>query len=245
MYTNENLAPIPSGSSATNVGSVERMISAAVGAFFVVNGLTGAKGFLNSTTRLGIGGYLLYRGLSGNCPMYTALGRETVGAAKALDIHTSLTVNRPRHEVYEFWRRLENLPRFMEHLITVKQLNERESEWEARAPKGLATVRWRAFIVDDIPGELLSWQSEPGSAVDNAGSVVFTDAPGGQGTELRVTINYTPPAGDIGRNVAKVFNPAFRQMVKKDLMQFKQYIETGEIATIQGQPSGRNETVNY
>src|SRR5690606_40848504 len=55
----------------------------------------------------------------------------------------STTIRRPRSEVYAFWRRLENLPRFMTHLDEVEEIDARHSHWRATAPFG-RTVSWDA-----------------------------------------------------------------------------------------------------
>jgi uncharacterized membrane protein len=139
-----------------------------------------------------------------------------------------ITVNRPTEEVYEFWRNFENLPRFMRHLESVKVLDNGRSRWKAMAPAGMS-VEWEAEMTEDRPGELISWRSLPGSQVRNAGTVRFSSAPGGRGTEVRVDLEYAPPAGMVGTMVAKLFREEPGQQVHDDLRHFKQVLELGEI----------------
>lgn len=139
-----------------------------------------------------------------------------------------ITVNRGVEEVYDFWRNFENLPRFMRHLESVKTLDNGRSLWKARAPMG-ATVEWEAEMTEDRPSELISWRSLPGSQVRNAGTVRFTSAPGGRGTEVRVDLEYAPPAGKVGAMVAMLFREEPGQQVHDDLRSFKQVMEIGEI----------------
>jgi uncharacterized membrane protein len=139
-----------------------------------------------------------------------------------------ITVNKPTEEVYEFWRNFENLPRFMRHLESVKVLENGRSHWQAMAPAG-ATVEWDAEMTEDRPGELISWRSLPGADVRNAGTVRFTSAPGGRGTEVRVDLEYAPPAGKVGTMVAMLFREEPGQQVHDDLRAFKQVMELGEI----------------
>ena len=114
----------------------------------------------------------------------------------------------------------------MNHLINVSEINGTRSHWEARIPENSPmTISWDAEIVKDEPGALLSWRSLEGSTIENAGKIEFRDALGRQGTEIRVMISYRPPAGNIGGGVAKLLNPLFRKLIKKDVLNFKQYIE--------------------
>lgn len=146
-----------------------------------------------------------------------------------MDVKKAITVNRPAAELYQFWHDFENLPRFMQHLVSVQVHGEKGSHWTAKAPAG-ATVEWDAEIVADRPDELIAWRSLPGAAVENAGAVRFAPAPGGRGTEVRVELQYAPPGGALGATVAKLFGEEPAQQVADDLRHFKQVLETGEIA---------------
>jgi uncharacterized membrane protein len=141
-----------------------------------------------------------------------------------------ITVNRPTEEVYEFWRNFENLPRFMEHLVSVRVDSPMRSHWEAKAPAG-RTVEWDAEIVNEVPNEIIAWKSVGEPDVPNAGSVNFSDAPGGRGTIVRVTLDYEPPAGRIGALLSHFFSEEPDHQIREDLRKFKQLMETGEITT--------------
>jgi uncharacterized membrane protein len=153
-------------------------------------------------------------------------------------IGRTVTINRPRHELYAFWRDFGNLPRIMENIESVTELDERRSHWVVRAPAG-QTVEWDSVIVEDIPDELISWQSDAGADITNSGRIDFRDAPGGRGTWVTATIAYDPPAGRVGKLVAKLFQREPKIQARRDLRRFKQFMETGEIATarINGEPS--------
>jgi uncharacterized membrane protein len=140
----------------------------------------------------------------------------------------TVTIKRPRHEVYGFWHNFENLPRFMAHLESVQVLDEKRSHWKAKAPAD-TTVEWDAETIEDRPNELISWRSLPGSEIPNSGTVQFKDAPGNRGTEVRVELEYQPPGGKIGALFAKLFGEEPKQQVKGDLRRFKQVLEIGEI----------------
>lgn len=208
-----------------NVSWPERLISVGAGAFMLSSGIhnIGRKPF-SSLLRTLAGGYLLFRGASGSCRLYSALGKtKEVRHPEAINIRTSLVVDRPRTEVYNFWRKLENLPLFMGHLVKITEIDGRHSKWEAKFPGG-PKIMWTAEIVKDEPGYLLGWQSLPDAAIQNAGKVVFKDTPTG-GTELRIIITYRPPAGDIGVGIAKLLNPVFARLLENDLEEFINFME--------------------
>lgn len=139
----------------------------------------------------------------------------------------SITINRSPQTVYEFWRKLENLPKFMAHLESVTEDGE-GTLWKAKAPAGL-TVQWRAEITVDRPNEQLAWRSVEGASVPNRGTVCFKNAPGSRGTEVVVELKYEPPGGALGALVAKLFGEEPGQQIAGDLRRLKQVLETGSV----------------
>src|SRR5690606_21407996 len=135
-----------------------------------------------------------------------ALGRNTARKqGSPVEVRTSVHVNKPRTEVYSFWRKLENLPRFMKHLEKVEEMDQTRSRWTAKGPAGVGSVSWEAEILEDHQNEFISWSSLPGSTIDNAGQVTFMDSPGG--TEIKVRMTYRLPGGDVGGTAARLFSP--------------------------------------
>jgi uncharacterized membrane protein len=221
-----------------NVGEVERYASAIGGGALALYGLS--RGSLAGVTLALVGGALIYRGVSGHCNMYEAMGvntarekgsRASVSGDRGIKVEKSITINRSPEELFSFWRNFENLPRFMDHLESVRTTSQTRSHWVAKAPAG-TTVEWDAEIINEKPNELIAWRSLEGADVDNAGSVRFERA--ASGTTVRVTLEYDPPAGIVGAAVAKLFGEAPDQQIEDDLQRFKQVMETGE-----GQSSGR------
>jgi hypothetical protein len=140
--------------------------------------------------------------------------------------------------LYQFWRNFENLPKFMHHLESVQNTGDNRSHWVARGPLG-TRVAWDAEVITERPNELIGWRSLEGSQADTAGSVHFTPAPGDRGTEVRVVMKYNPPLGKVGAAIAWLFAQEPGQQVADDLRRLKQLMETGEIPTTAGQPTGR------
>lgn len=143
------------------------------------------------------------------------------------------TINRPLEEVYAFWRNFENFPRFMRHLESVRVTGDGRSHWRAKGPAGM-TVEWDAEIIEERENERISWKSLEGAEVENSGTVRFQHAPGARGTEVRVQLQYRPPAGRLGRIVASLFGEEPGQQIHEDLRRFKQLMETGEIPLSDG-----------
>ena len=161
--------------------------------------------------------------------------RRRLGGLAGIHVEEAVTVSRPPSEVFRFWRNFENLPRFMNHLRAVSQREAGISHWVARGPAGM-NVEWDARIINEIDGRLIAWQSLEGSEVSTAGSVNFRETP--RGTEVRVHLQYSPPAGRLGAAVARLLGEEPTVQIHDDLRRFKQLIETGEIPTTTGQPVG-------
>jgi uncharacterized membrane protein len=142
----------------------------------------------------------------------------------------SVTIDRPRAELFVFWRDFANLPRFMHNIQSVTVIDTRRSHWVVEAPAG-KTVEWDAEIIDEEPGALIAWRSLEGASVRNSGRVEFRDSPDGRGTVVTVTIVYDPPGGTLGKLIAKLFQKEPKVQARQDLRRFKQLMETGEIST--------------
>ncbi len=148
-----------------------------------------------------------------------------------------VTINRSPEELFIYWRNFENLPKFMNHLESVTVQDDKHSHWVAKAPLG-KTAKWDAEIINLVPAKLIAWQSVPGSGIASAGTVRFEPTPGNRGTEVRVNLEYNPPAGAVGVAVARLLGEEPRVQIAEDLRRFKNLMETGEIPISEGQPVG-------
>jgi uncharacterized membrane protein len=181
---------------------------------------------------------LVYRTITGDWP--TALGvrrdeedssgtREALGGDRGFLVHQAIRLELPLGEVYRFWRRLENLPRFMSHLAAVTELDSRRSHWVARGPAGVL-VEWDAEIINEVENQVIGWQSLPGGDVVVAGSVNFDAVRDGTSTQVTVRLQYAPPAGRVGSIVATLAGREPAQTIREDLRRLKQILEAGEVA---------------
>lgn len=149
----------------------------------------------------------------------------------------TVTIGRPRDEIYAFWRDFSNLAGIMENIERIDTIDERRSHWVVKAPAG-KIVEWDSVITDDEPGRLIAWQSVEGADIKSSGRIEFLDAAPGRGTMVRATFAYDPPAGLIGEWIAKLFQREPNVQTRRELRRLKQFLETGEI-TSSASPSGR------
>ena len=149
----------------------------------------------------------------------------------------TVTVNKPKQELYQVWRDFGRFPEFMDNVREIRKIDDKLSEWTIEAPAG-ATVSVKTRIIEDEPGTTIAWVSEPDSQIETSGRVEFADAPPGRGTYVRLVMRYTPPAGTLGRLAAKLLQREPNVQARRDLNRFKSLMETGEVAT-NASPSGR------
>ena len=213
-----------------NISTTEKWVSTIAGTALAI------AGYKRSNTALGLAGLgLVARGVSGYCPINAVIGRDNAYRAstdtrdalrgsRGVRVEASTTIFRPAEEVYAYWRDFDNLPAFMRHLQLVEDLGSGRSVWTATGPLGVP-VSWAAEIISDVPAELISWRSIGQADVISAGSVRFTPAGGGHGTDVRVKLQYDPPAGKVGATVAWLFGEDAQTQIEEDLSRFKLLLE--------------------
>ncbi len=162
--------------------------------------------------------------------------------ANGIQIRQSFVLNIPAGEAYGCWRRFENFPRFMNHVRSVEAIDEKRSRWVVAGPAG-KDVTWEAEIVEDLPGSVIAWRTIGESDIRHGGRVTFDRATGDRGTVISIQMSYEPPMGAAGPALAKIFGEDPEAQIRQGLRRFKQLAETGEIATIEGQSSGRADEV--
>jgi uncharacterized membrane protein len=219
---------------AINVGRTERQVCALAGTGLVLLGLRqrSVPGMLFAAAGAG----LVYRGASGHCPLYAALDIDTSDKplparpeeyfTRGIHVEETLSIHKSPEELYAFWRDFSNLPRIMHNVKSVKCLDENRSHWVAQGPMGFS-VEWDAEIINDEPNQTIAWRSLADAEVDNAGSVRFVSAPDGRGTEVKVVIDYIPPAGRVGAAIAKMFGADPETEICRDLRRLKEAMEAG------------------
>jgi len=221
-----------------NVGEPERYGSILAGAALAAAGLSRRN--LPGLLVAAVGGLFIMRGLGGHCRLYDSIGVSTaahrtsgVPDRTGHKVEKTLLIARPPAELFRFWRNLENLPEFMENIQSVRVLDDRRSHWVVKGPAG-QSVEWDAEIVNEHPGEMISWQTLPGADVQSAGTVRFTPADGGKSTMLRVVLEFHAPAGALGAGFARFFGKDPSAQLDQDLARLKQVIESVHAANVAG-----------
>jgi uncharacterized membrane protein len=167
-----------------------------------------------TVTAAAIAGYALYK----------RMAKSSSPGKNAIFVSKSITIERPVGEIYRFWRNLENLPRAMSHLESVREHPNGRSHWTAKGPAG-SKVEWDAEVLVDRENEIISWRSIEGATVPNEGTVRFKDVGNGQRTEVKVSMTYHPPGGALGAAIAKLFGEEPSQQVEEDLRKLKKELE--------------------
>jgi uncharacterized membrane protein len=210
---------------AANVGSNERMLTLLAGAALL--------GYAWKSNSKGLGAAsvgLLLRGATGYCPAYGAMGvnnadtKSALSGSRGVHIRERVTINAPAEEIYRFWRQLDRLPEVMPHLAKVEQLDTKRSRWTAKA-FDTVPVTWEAEIINELPFELISWQTLPGQAIQTAGSVQFKPAESGSGTDVHVHLQYAAPGGKAANWLAWLAGQDPAKYTQQALQALKQRLE--------------------
>lgn len=158
--------------------------------------------------------------------------QQAIGIEPNIQVEKTIIIDRPREELYDYWRNFTNLPSFMGHLrsVTSKDESGTYTHWVANAPLN-TTVEWDAKIIIDEPHSLIAWSTTENADIDNCGLVRFQPATGNRATEVKVVLEYQPVGGKLTDTIAKLLGESPQQQIGDELNRFKQLMETGEIAT--------------
>ena len=217
----------PAHGISANVGNIERIVTLAAGAALL------GYAWRNRSRGLGLtSAGLIARGATGFCPAYKALGvdhsdtRHALSGAKGVHVRESITVNASAEELYNFWRRLEQLPSVMPHLESVEQLDFKLSRWTAKA-FGQMPLTWNAEIINEVPFETIGWKTLPGESIQHAGSVVFKPVAGrDNATDVRVHLQYSPPGGKAAAWFAALMGQDPAKLTREGLRALQQRFES-------------------
>lgn len=162
---------------------------------------------------------LLARGIRGGFTSAASRDRR-----HTIDIQKTLYVSAPLERVYAFWSDYANLPLILSNIREVRDLGAGRSRWVVTGP-GDRAVSWDAVLTARDAPRLLSWRSEPGAILENAGVVRFT--PEGSGTRIDFRFCYSPPRGLASRALAEFFGGDPRAQVNENLGRLKALLESG------------------
>lgn len=226
--------------SEQNIGPVQRGASLLAGSTLVAVGLR-RRGVGGAVVALA-GADLLYRGATGYCHLLGAFEidtnrRRTAPRSNWVEIQRSITIHRPRIDVYGEWREPQNQALVWKHFAEITNATDDGAHWRVDAPLG-RSLQWETRIVEDHAAELIRWESTGGD-LPNEGTVEFRDAPGEYGTEITLRVRFDPPFGPLGDAAARVFDDAPKLVLAKALRRFKSLVEAGEVASTDRNPTAR------
>lgn len=244
--------PAASAHAQPNVSQAERILTVltGLGALALAAELPRARGALAA-----ISGALMARGVTGYCPAYAAAGmparalptssstRRALGGSSGAHLRAATTIAQPVETVYAFWRNLDHLSMALPSSITIERLDDRRSRWVLAPAKGStpALAAWTAEIINEVPERVIAWRTVGESDIVSAGSVQFKEAPGGQGTELSVHMQYSPPFGRLGAGLAGLFGRGADRVVTQCLRDIKRYLELGRQVTLRANATSYTE----
>lgn len=224
--------------STSNISQTERIISTVAAPLLAYVGVK--RGGLTGLVLGVIAAEMVYRGATGRSPLYQVMGVNTsaphqnpqvsVPHGQGLHIEQAIHVARPRSELYDFWRNLSNLPRFIPYVKSVEELGDRYSHWVANGPFGLIPIKWDAEIINEIEDEVIAWRTLPGSMLAHAGSVRFEPTADHMGTVVRVEMEYAIPGGEIGQRLTELLGAGPDAEIMHSLECFRTLMETGQVA---------------
>ena len=173
---------------------------------------------------LGVAGALLLARGAANQPLGGMLRTRAMHMDQTVDVERSVHIDATPEDVYDLWTDYENFPRFMSHVVAVRDLGRRRSHWVVRGPGG-SEYAWNSVLTEQNRPQRLAWRSEPGAEIPQSGSVQFEPQRGG--TLVTVRISYTPPAGAVGRGLASLLGADPQSRLEDDLAHMKAYVERG------------------
>ncbi|MBP7148148.1 MAG: SRPBCC family protein [Acidobacteria bacterium] len=136
-------------------------------------------------------------------------------SAPPIDVHHGFHIDAPPNEIWPFFEDLENWPRFLGHVRSVRRVDGHRTHWTAAGPTGVV-LEWDAALTEVRPNRLLSWRSVEGAPVGSSGTVRLEPAPGG-GTRVSLVLHHVPPAGLLGEAFAALFDGDATDAIAKDL----------------------------
>ncbi|MGE0491333.1 MAG: SRPBCC family protein [Vulcanimicrobiota bacterium] len=212
-----------------NVANWERLVSAGLGALLV------ARSWRNSWTGTAVGAALTYRGLSGHCHVYEALGHSSAsGEEGTVSFSRSVTIAKPAEEIFRFFLQdVHDLARLTGPVIVSQRQDDGTYRFSVSGPAG--TYRWTARLLEIEPGRSLSWETIEGD-IDNWGTIDLSES--ARGTVLKVSLAYRVPGGNLTATLARLTGDEPHETLERALWQLKSHLEVGEAPTIEGQPMG-------
>lgn len=153
-------------------------------------------------------------------------------------VSRSATIGKPPDELYEAWRDPDVFSQVMGGFAEVTAIDEDRHSWTVHGPAD-TELSWETRVVEAEPGEVVRWETHGDTSVSNSGWVRFRPAPDSRGTLVTLSLTFEPPGGTLGSAVLERLDIVPETLAGHVLGRFKSLVESGEIATLEGNPSGR------
>lgn len=153
-------------------------------------------------------------------------------------VSRSMTIGKTADELYDAWHDPTIFSHVMGDFAEVTSTDEERYHWTIHGPAGIDSS-WETRIIEDEPGEAIRWESLSDATVPNSGSVQFRPAAGDRGTVVTLSLEFDPPGGTVGKTVLKRLDIVPETLAGHTLGRFKSLTESGEIPSLDGNPSGR------
>jgi uncharacterized membrane protein len=193
---------------------------------------------------LGLAGAALLARGAANQPLRSLANRGAAGLGMAkglgmsmeqtIDFEKTIHIDAAPDEVYEAFANYENFPRYMSHVVEVRDLGRRRSHWVVKGPGG-SEFQWNSVLTEQSRPHRLAWRSESGAEIPNSGSIQLERHRGG--TLVTVRMSYSPPAGAVGHGLALLLGSDPKSKMDDDLARMRSFIERGTMPREAAQPS--------
>ena len=186
-----------------------------------------------------VGSALIYNGISGSTNLAENLFSRCSPPSRVI-VRQSITIGRSAVDLSLMWRNPDVIARVIEPFGDVEILGTDHLRWKLSALG--STIAVECTLAEERSGELVHWKSTPTSGFRVDERMRFQPAPQDRGTE--VTLEYDVdlsrvPAGTTLGSLASHFEGAEHVAIRKVLHNFKSLAETGEIPTLERNPSAR------
>jgi len=208
----------PRGLLRENWSPTARLLGGAAGAGLIVAGAR-RRGWLGGA--MAVAGLGLLSRAATNRPARRLL--RLARSRANVEVRKEISIAAPISEVYAFWQRWENFPRFFEHVRDVRDEGGGWTRWTVAGPAGVE-ILFDAVVTAAIPNHLIAWKTGPRQAVRHAGLIRFEEISPGL-TRVDVQMSYDPPAGQLGHAVAALFGTDPKSALDDDLLRLKSLLE--------------------
>jgi len=136
-----------------------------------------------------------------------------------LEHSVEVEVEVPIDLVWQLWSDLEQMPRWMKWIDSVRVLPDDPELSRWKLTSGAFEFTWLSRIVKNIPHQIIQWESVDG--LPNRGAIRFYDRHGR--SIVRLTISYSIP-GILGKIMDNLFlGKVVESTIQADLERFRDY----------------------